>query len=821
MQLLKAATRLKRQLFAVMILLLVLALATSMTASVAAQQGAVDDIWREISERAFTVRGERWIIPAQYRTIGLNQPALRRLLASAPLEANVAAQDSTTIIALPLPDGSYGRFSFVESPIMESELAAKFPEIKTYAGQGLDDKTATARFDWTPAGFHALILSADSTVFIDPYSRNDMTHYISYYTQDYQPVLPKAFAEILPETPEDLAMAREIERLRAQHPDTPVGSQLRTYRLALAATGEYTQFHGGTVVAGLAAIVTSVNRVDGVYEREVAVRMVLVANNNLLVYTNAATDPYTNSNGSTMLGQNQTNVDAVIGDANYDVGHVFSTGGGGVAYLGVPCRSSWKARGVTGSPSPVGDPYDIDYVAHEMGHQFGANHTFNGNVGSCSGGNRNASTAYEPGSASTIMGYAGICGAQDLQPHSDDYFHTISFDEMVTYTNFGSGNNCPVVTATGNSAPVPDAGPGGYTIPAQTPFTLTGSATDPDGDPLTYNWEEFDLGTAGAPNNPTNPPFFRSFNSTTGPARTFPKWTDILNNTTTIGEILPNVTRALTFRLTVRDNRSGGGGVDRTSATINVTTAAGPFQVTAPNTALTWAIGSTQNVTWNVANTNLAPVNCSTVNVLLSTDGGFNYPITLASGVANNGTAAITVPNNPTTQARVQVACASNIFFDVSNANFVIQLIPLADLSLSKRVTPTTVANGDLVTYTLTITNTGPDAAVNVVLSDVLPLSHTFRSLSVQPGWTCTTPVVGSAGLVRCTQPSLAVGNAAFTLVAQITGVHAVSNTIITNQITATASTLDPTLPNSASASVTVSGLPLYRVYLPVVRRDF
>lgn len=658
-----------------------------------AQPTAGSDLWLDTDEARLPAGGERLIVPQAYRTLTVNQDALLALLRQAPPEATTAVGDSAAVITLPLPDGAWGRFSLVESPVMAPELAARFPEIKTYAGQGLDDRTASARLDWTPFGFHAIILSSRGTVYIDPYRRADTAHYISYDTRDFQAPADKRFIE---SPPLDDGMSATIAALMAAHPQAASGSQLRTYRLAVAATGEYTQFFGGTVALGLAAVVVSVNRVDGVYEREVAVRMVLVANNNLIIYTNAATDPYTNDDGGTMLGQNQTNLDAVIGSANYDVGHVFSTGGGGVAYLGVPCRAGWKAQGVTGSSSPVGDPFDIDYVAHEMGHQFGANHSFNGNAGSCGGGNRNGATAYEPGSGSTIMSYAGICGAQDLQPHSDDYFHVISFDEIIAYTVSGQGNTCPVTTNTGNSPPVPNAGVGGFTIPRQTPFTLTGSGTDANNDPLTFNWEEFDLGAAGAPNNATNPPFFRSWLATASPARTFPRLSDLVNNTTVIGEVLPNTTRALNFRLTARDNRAGGGGVNYAALSFNVTTAAGPFQVTAPNTAVTIQGGTPMNVTWNVASTTAAPVSCPLVNILLSTDGGLTYPVTLASAVANDGAETVTTPNANSSSARVKVACANNIFFDISNVNFTVPACFWADVDCSCNAGSTQIETNDL-----------------------------------------------------------------------------------------------------------------------------
>ena len=636
---------------------------------------AMGALWSDVAEITISGAGARTVEPDRYRTLAVDWNELGATLATAPMEGTAAAENRPLRMELPFPDGSMVTLEVVESPILAPELGAQYPEIRTYEGGGEDDPSIFARLDRTPAGFHAILFSPQGTVYIDPYQRKDVSHYISYYKRDYRPV-DKGFmgCEVIDED----GMAEEIRALVASGLVVGHGTQLRTYRAAVAATGEYTMFHGGTVPLGLAAVTTSMNRVSGVYAVELSIRMTLVPNNNLLIYTNPATDPYSNFNGVAMLNQNQSNIDAVIGSANYDIGHVFSTGGGGVASLGVVCRTGIKARGVTGLPTPIGDPFDIDYVAHEIGHQYGASHCFNGNTGACSGG-RVAGTAYEPGSGSTIMAYAGICPGQDLQPHSDDYFVWISIQEIIAYSTVGLGNGCPVITNTGVIVPTVTAPADGFTIPISTPFSLTASATTTG--IATYCWEESDLGPAGHPNFPTDSaPIFRTFRPIANPTRIFPKLSDILNNIQVLGEILPSYTRDLSFKCTVRDGQAGGVGVESALIAFFVSSTAGPFRVTSPNTnGVVWPGGSFQTVTWDVTGSNVPPVNCLTVNIKLSTDGGQTFPTTLAAATPNDGSEQITSPDISTTQARVKVEAADNVFLDISNFNHTISVTDAVD----------------------------------------------------------------------------------------------------------------------------------------------
>ncbi len=627
----------------------------------------------------------------KYTAWSLNRPVISRSLANMPLEFTPQAEYESEFFALPTPDGTFARFEIVESPVMEPELALQFPEIKTYRGQGVDDPAATLRFDISPYGFHAQVLSPNGSYYIDPYWHLKDSVYISYYRRDLSP------------RPDQLASRAGDDVVLSDHTgessDSSVvtggrgdgsgnnsgdrsdatttlgrsGTQLRTYRLANAATGEYTKFHGGSVAGGQAAIVTTVNRVTGIYEKEVAVRLVLVGNNSQLVYTDPATDPYTNDNGFALLSENQINLDNVIGDSNYDIGHVFGTGGGGLAGLGVVGVKGLKARGQTGREKPVGDAFDVDFVAHEMGHQFGGNHTFNGTNGSAAG-NRAAQAAFEPGSGSTIMAYAGICGADDLQPNSDPYFHSYSFEEIVQYTTTGAGNAAAAITNTGNKVPRVYAGKD-FVIPAATPFSIDAVGVDADtGDALTYQWEERDLGPAQPLNGSDNgsSPLFRSWNPSPETSRTLPRMAELLNNAAPRGEQLPKTNRSLNFRAIVRDNFGGSGGVNTDDMQITVVDTGVPFAVTSPNTAVDLAAKSQQTVTWNVAKTTDSPIGESKIDIWLSVDGGVTFPILLSGGTPNDGSESVLLPDIATTKARIKVAAHESIFFDVSNVDFII-----------------------------------------------------------------------------------------------------------------------------------------------------
>jgi subtilisin-like proprotein convertase family protein len=448
---------------------------------------------------------------------------------------------------------------------------------------------------------------------------------------------------------------------------------LRTYRLAVAATGEYTQFHGG-VVEAQAAIVTTMARVNQIFERDLSIHMTLVGNNQLLVYDNPATDPYSNSNAGAMISQNQETLDDVIGSANYDIGHVFSTYGGGLAYVGAGCVTGFKAGGVTGRSSPVGEAFDVDFVAHEMGHQWGAEHTFNSELGSCSGNSRSANNAFEPGSGSTILAYAGICANDNLQLNSDAYFHARSLDQMLDYTD-GVAPFCGAFAAVNANPPQVDAG-GDHVIPAGTPFELTAVALsgEESGESFTYTWEQWDLGgpSALSEGDTGQGPLIRSLPPVTEAVRSIPSLDELQANRLLPGIALPQTARELNFRVTIRDNHPAGGRIGEDFMTVTSIDTGGPFALTFPNGG--GILEGGQTITWDVAGTTGNGINTAQVDILLSADDGLTWPYTLASATPNDGSEPVSLPQIVTTRARIRVQPVNNIFFDLSDEAFSIGL---------------------------------------------------------------------------------------------------------------------------------------------------
>lgn len=619
-------------------------------------------LWTKTSKDNVSKSGllVRNTFPSKASYFKLDVDGLKEVLLNAP-DRNRFNGVSNVIIVFPTEKGEFESFRVKESSNFSPQLQAKFPDIRSYSGQGIENPAATISFTISPnKGLSSMVLSNKKTIFIEPYT-NDLNTYIVYINSSED----KNDANFICET---LFSKKSFEEDSTFNKIVNDG-QLRTFRLALACTGEYATFHGGTKPLALAAMNVTMARVNGVFERDVAIRMEMVDNTEI-IFLDGATDPYTNTNGSNMLGQNQTTIDnePTIGAAGYDIGHVFSTGGGGVAILPSPCVNGDKAKGVTGLAAPVGDMFDIDFVAHEMGHQFGANHTQNNNC-------QRSAVSVEPGSASTIMGYAGIC-APNVQNNSDDYFHGENIKEM--WANITTGaSQCGAQSPTGNTAPTSDAG-SDYTIPKSTPFVLRGVGADADvGNSLTYCWEQIDATPATMPpvSTSTVGPAFRSLLPNTSPNRYMPDYATVLaGSTSSTWEVVPSVGRVMNFSLTVRDNAAGGASSATDNTVITVEGTAGPFLVTSQNTeGISWAVGSTQTVTWDKANTDIAPVSTANVNIWLSVDGGLTFTVPLATGVPNIGTYEISsIPDNTGPYCRVMVEGANNIFYNVNTVDFAV-----------------------------------------------------------------------------------------------------------------------------------------------------
>ena len=626
-------------------------------------------LWKDQAHIAARTSTQRFISSVKgisnARHISLDAEAMKALLLPST-NANLQARTITSpSIEVPLPDGSNITLKLESTNILPTTLASKFNGIKTYKVSEANGDIISGRIDYTEHGFHAMLQTFDGqTLFIDPASKTTTENYLSYRKSEQ--TSNEAFQCSAPEHNHDNPTAPLQSRLAAR---TRSNEGIIEYRIAIAATAEYTQLQGGTVSAALSAIATTLNRVNHVYEQSLGVRLSLIENNDQLIYTNTATDPYSNYQIESMLGENQRNLDNLIGRSNYDIGHVFGTSGGGLAYIGSVCNSTNKARGASGIRNPNNDSFDIDYVAHEIGHQFGATHTFNSNQGICTSGARTARSAFEPGSGSSIMSYVGGCGTDDLQSFADAMFHSGNIEQINNNVLNGTASSCGIVHQTNNSAPLAIAG-NSYTIPANTPFELKAEAVDADADTLQYSWEQIDVGTTSTLKVDTGSnPLFRILPPTADATRSFPAMSTILGGAQLKGETLPSTDRVMNFQLAVYDGHHVPS-LDRVSIQVNDTGEA--FKLEAPATQ--YAQGSTIDITWNTANTQFSPISCASVDLSLSTDGGNHFSIALANNLPNEGKAAIFLPENirSTSTGRFKLSCSNNIFFSISSSNFAI-----------------------------------------------------------------------------------------------------------------------------------------------------
>ncbi|NOU50016.1 tandem-95 repeat protein [Pseudoalteromonas sp. JBTF-M23] len=576
------------------------------------------------------------------------------------LDTQRAASDLMTLVdtqqhfRVNLPDGQGGYVEYLiwHDSIMAPQLQSKYPMIRSFAGYQSNATHNTGRFDLGPNGFFAFYHVNNTALYLDP--SNDLYR---LYQKASNNTLWQDEVRILSQSNMPLGDGQKRGPLIGNGGSV----EMVTYRLAVTTSDEYTTFYGGKTQA-LNGIVTTINRVNQIYQTDIAVKLELVANNDTLIFT--ANDPYDNGNLDDTLSEVQSQIDTLIGSANYDVGHLMATSGAGLAALGVICANGAKAQGMTGIATPQGDAFDVDYVAHELGHQFGANHTYNGSDGSCT--TRAADSAYEPGSGITIMAYAGICGSENLASNSIAMFHSRSIDEINTHLTQSSGATCGTLTDNGNKAPIADA-KDDHTIPINTPFMLTGAATDANsGDTLSYAWEQLDLGSQTSNSTDLkdngNGPMFRPYLPSASATRYFPLLADVISGQVTKGDGYPTTDRTMTFRFVVRD---GKGGVSFDTAQVTTVSAAGPFTITAPDENTTAGDNNQITVSWNVANTDQTPVSCSSVNIM-QTNSDATQTQVLVANTPNDGQQQVTLFGSESNKARVMVQCASSVFYALS-----------------------------------------------------------------------------------------------------------------------------------------------------------
>ncbi|MFT5765930.1 MAG: hypothetical protein ACI8X3_003368, partial [Saprospiraceae bacterium] len=649
-----------------------------------AMNAQINDFWSSANESAIILNAEneRGLIPDQYHTFALDLDEMKSYLQNAPMERTAAARNHPLKLELPLPDGETHPFNIYESPVMMPGIAARYPHIKSFAGYSTKDKNIKVRFLYSDLGFQAIFNTPTARYSIEPYAKNIQDVCIVF--DEKNQIMPDGYEFVCGVHNDDdflntvspiagITLNEDIQNhIQASERSGAVATvEVLEYKIAMAGVAEWTALHGGTVSGGMSAVNTVVNLLNSVFEPETAIRFVLIDNNDELIYTDDFTDPYSNvTSGGGLLQQNQNNLDQVIGHNNYDVGHVMTIGCtdvGGVAG-GTVCSEN-KGRGVTCQAGNLQNAI-LRITAHEVAHQFSAGHTWD----NCPGilGQRASGSAFEPGSGSTIMSYAGSCGDQNVVFGGDTYYHVGSLQQIYDYSHTGLGaGDCPDIVPTSNTLPELELDyVNGFYIPISTSFELTAIASDQDSEPISYCWEQYNTGPLSELGMPTGTaPSFRSFPPNDSPTRVFPNLQSVVQNTQSNVEVLPTYTRNLKFRCTVRDNNTEAGGVVWEEVSFEATDQAGPFRVQYPNSNEIFEIGQNIEVLWDVSNTDLAPVNCERVNITLSSNGGYDYPYTLALNVPNDGTQLVTIPNVITGGVRIRVEAAENIFFDISNFN--------------------------------------------------------------------------------------------------------------------------------------------------------
>ena len=733
----------------------------------------------------------RLSFPKEFKLFNLDLASIKQEL----FKVTDNAQRHTTVISLPNTDGGIEQFQVVEASNFEPALQARFPQIRAFSGQGITDPSATLKLSISPQGIATMIFRADKPAeFIEPYSADHTVYSVfhSYRPAGALPWLCSTADEHLAE-----GLAGEVNTHRPESND----GILRVMRLAQSCNGEYANYFGASTAGTaadqaivLAAYNATLTRCNGCYEKDLAVHLNLIPTTTDVIFYDPSTDPYS-TNLNQWNGQLLTTLKNIIGDANFDIGHMFgaSGGGGNAGCIGCVCgngttTATYKGSGIT-SPAdaiPEGDNFDIDYVVHEVGHQMGGNHTF---TFQSEGGTLATSAQREVGSGISIMGYAGITGATDDSVHSIPYYHEYTIFQI--QTNLAT-KTCPVTTViTPNNATPVLAPVANYTIPISTPFALTASATDANAaDVLTYQWEENDPSTSqtgtnsGARANKPSGPNWLSFNPTISPTRYFPRLSTVLTGaslTPSLGgagsisvEALSSVARTLAFRCTVRDNHAYSStapvAVGQTAFTDMVVTvdASGPFLITSQNTAVTYAGNSTQTVTWSVNGTNVAPVGATNVKISWSSDAGGTFPIVLLASTANDGTENVTIPAGATTTGRIKVEAIGNIFFDINNANITVTASPTTDFAFGASATSTSACPAGTPTVTIPVTVTGTPGPVTFAATAGVPAGATvtfapnpltgagntvatLNNASTVPAGTYNITVTGTAGTITHT----------------------------------------------------------------------